>query len=128
MFYEPVFGEENYRTADYRQPLHGLYCFLRQRGETFLGPFPVDEAKWRPLCELMRMTFYVEGKDPAMAVLYARRREAAEGSQAEEARDRLWDALRDGDLEAVAEVVSQEPQLINMPHVDEVRGQAGRQA
>lgn len=120
--FEPVFGDEHCSAPANRHSLHKMYRFLRHKGETFDGGFPDDEAKWRPLWELLRLTFFVDGNDPDVAIVAARSR-AVSLPTADGVYEQLWKALKEDDLEGVAKALHEKPDVVNLPHADEVRVQ-----
>jgi hypothetical protein len=112
MHFEPVFGAGNLTPATALR-LHDLYKFLTDRGEAFEEGFPEDRAKWLPLWEMLRMTYYTEGEG-WVGRLYVRRRIASAAGLC----DRFWEALEAGDIAAVGQILQTDPTLVNLPHKD----------
>jgi ketosteroid isomerase-like protein len=108
-------GLDQYTLKEMTHKLFDIYAFLVRRGEAFEGGFPHDPAKWQPLWELIRMTFYTSGEEWSCQV-FARKR--VTNTQVE-VRERFWAALEAGDIEAVTEVLVEDPTVLNLPRKDE---------
>lgn len=90
------------------RPLHNIYRFLIQRGEVFQDKFPQDTGKWLPIFEMLRLTFYVEGEGQHGKIFMSAKIQNKES-------DQFWVALRNGDLEAVANLLYMNRSLANHP-------------